>query len=133
MARVTIINDRPDYLGAMTDVLEALHHEATALEGTTVTIDQIAETTPELLIIDLRMHSEVLNDGWGVIVGSRSDPRLAEVPIIISTADHEYLRNRADEISALSDVHPLEKPFGMDDVEELISRLLERRDPAARK
>lgn len=126
MARVTIINDRPDYLGVMTDVLESLRHEATALEGATVTVDRIAETAPELLIIDLRMDSGVLNDGWGVVVGARADDRLKDVPIIISTADHEFLRSRAEEISVLADVHPLPKPFGIEDVEELIVRLMER-------
>jgi CheY-like chemotaxis protein len=126
MARVTVINDQPDYLGVMRDVLEALNHEGTPLRGETVSIEEIADTRPDLLIVDLRMDSGVLNDGWGVIVGARADPRLADVPIIISTADHEFLRNRAAEISALADLHPLPKPFGMQDVEELITRLLER-------
>jgi len=126
MARVTVINDQPDYLGVMRDVLEALDHDGTPLRGETVSIDDIAATEPDLLIVDLRMDSGVLNDGWGVIVGARADPRLASVPIIISTADHDFLRNRAEEISALADVHPLPKPFGMEDVEELIRRLLDR-------
>jgi len=45
---------------------------------------------------------------------------------LISTADHEFLRRRTEEIGELADVHPLPKPFGMDDVEELADRLLQR-------
>lgn len=126
MARVTIVNDQPEYLGVMREVLDALGHEATALAGATVSIEQIADTEPALLIVDLRMQNEVLNDGWGLIVAARMHPDLTDVPIIISTADHEFLHRRAAEISELADVHPLPKPFGMDDVEELIDRLLER-------
>jgi CheY-like chemotaxis protein len=126
MARVTVVNDQPEYLGIMREVLSELRHEATALEGATVTIDQIADTRPDLLIVDLRMHNEVLNDGWGLIVAARAHPLLKDVPVVISTADHEFLRGRADEIATLADVHPLPKPFGMVDVEELIDRLLER-------
>jgi DNA-binding response OmpR family regulator len=110
----------------MADVLESLNHSATVLPSASVTIDEIASTAPELLIVDLRLQSSVLNDGWGVIVGSRAHPRLRDVPIVLCSADHEFLHSRADEISALADVHPLRKPFGMEDVGELIRRLLER-------
>lgn len=126
MARVTVINDQPEFLGVMREVLDDLGHEATALEGATVSIDQIAETRPELLIVDLRMHNEVLNDGWGLIVAARAHETLKDVPIVISSADHDFLRRRADEIGALADVHPLPKPFAMEDVEEVLDRLLER-------
>lgn len=131
MARVTIINDQPEYLGVMREVLAELGHDAVALEGATVTIDQIAETRPDLLIVDLRMDNEVLNDGWGLIVAARAHKVLANVPIVISTADHDFLRRRADEIGTLADVHPLPKPFAMRDIEELLDRLLERHNSAS--
>ena len=126
MARVTVVNDQPEYLGVMREVLDELGHEALALEGSTVTVDQIADAHPELLIVDLRMKNQVLNDGWGLIVAARAHPVLKDVPIVISSGDHEFLNRRAGEISALADVHPLPKPFAMEDVEELLDQLLER-------
>jgi len=126
MARVTVVNDQPEFLGVMRDVLDELGHEALALEGSTVTVDQLADARPELLIVDLRMNNAVLNDGWGLIVAARAHPVLRDVPIVIASGDHEFLNRRAEEIGALADVHPLPKPFGMDDVEELLRRLLER-------
>jgi CheY-like chemotaxis protein len=130
MARVTVVNDQPEFLGVMRDVLDELGHEALALEGSTVTVDQIADGRPELLIVDLRLKNEVLNDGWGLIVAARAHPALRDIPIVISTGDHEFLNRRAEEISALADVHPLPKPFAMEDVEELLARLLERAQSA---
>ena len=126
MARVTVINDQPEFLGVMREVLDELGHDAIAMEGSTVTIDQIADAGPELLIVDLRMQNEILNDGWGLIVAARAHPELQDVPIVISSGDHEFLTRRAEEISELADVHPLAKPFATRDVEELLDRLLER-------
>ena len=129
MARVTVINDQPEFLGVMREVLNELGHEALALEGSTVTVDQIADAHPELLIVDLRMNNAVLNDGWGLIVAARAHPILKDVPIVISSGDHEFLNRRAEEIGALADVHPLPKPFAIEDVEELLDQLLDRTGP----
>ena len=126
MARVTVVNDQPDFLGVMREVLETLGHHCEALPADSVDLDGIAATRPDLLIVDLRMDTGALNDGWGLILAARSHPELKDIPIIISTADHEFLRTRMEEIGALADVHPLPKPFGVDDVEELIDRLVER-------
>jgi CheY-like chemotaxis protein len=128
VARVTVINDDPDFLDVMGDVLEALGHEARVMAAQPATLDDIASTRPDLLIVDLRLESSVLNDGWGVVVGSRAHDELRGVPVVLCTADAEFVRTRGHEISALTDVHPLPKPFGVDALEELIGRLLERFD-----
>ena len=126
MARVTVVNDNPDFLDVMNDVLAVLGHEATVVTGESASLDDIARSRPDLLIVDLRLDTGILNDGWGIVVGSRAHDRLQDVPLILCTADAEFVRNRAEELSALTDVHPLPKPFGVDELEELIERLLER-------
>ena len=110
----------------MSEVIREAGHQCTALKGETVTLDDIAASYPELLIIDLRLETGVLNDGWGVVVGARAHPQLAEVPIIICSGDLQFMRERADEISAIADVHTLAKPFRLAEVEDLVKRLLER-------
>ena len=126
MARLTVVNDSDEFLGVMTEVIREAGHQCTALRGETVTLDDIAATDPELLIVDLRLESGVLNDGWGIVVGARAHPRLADVPIIICSGDVQFLRERADEIAALADVHTLAKPFRLAEVEDLVTRLLDR-------
>ena len=93
-------------------------------QGRDVTLDEIAASDPELLIIELRLESGVLNDGWGIVVGARAHPQLADVPI--SSGDLQFMRERADEISAIADVHTLAKPFRLAEVEDLVKRLVER-------
>ena len=41
------------------------------------------------------------------------------------------MRERADEIAALADVHSLAKPFRLAEVEDLVKRLLERQPHAS--
>ena len=130
MARVTVVNDSEEFLGVMRDVLEALGHEGTTLRGETVTVEEIAETSPDALVVDLILSdAQALMDGWAVVVGARTHPKLSSVPIIVCSGDVVVLRERAAEIAALADVHPLEKPFGVTDIESLLAGLL-RRQPA---
>ena len=111
----------------MQDVLDALDHDGTTLRAEDVTIDAIADTRPDLLIVDLRLgDASVLTDGWAVVVGSRAHAQLRDVPIVVCSADVVFLRERAAEIAALADVHPLSKPFSVTDLQELIDRLLSR-------
>ena len=127
MARVTVINDNPEFLGLMGDLLEIGGHDATTLRGEDVTIEAIAETEPQIVIVDLRLdNAKLLGDGWAVVVGCRAHQALSNVPIVLCSADPVYLRERADEIAALADVHPLSKPFSIDDVESLLNGLLAR-------
>ena len=126
MARVTVINNSDEFLGMMADLLAATGHECTPLHGADHTVDDIAATQPDVMIVDLRLSPSVLTDGWAVVVGARSHAALSDVPIILATGDHEFLRERAQEIAAMADVHPLPKPFSIADVEELLGRLLDR-------
>jgi DNA-binding response OmpR family regulator len=126
MARVTVINNSDEFLGMMADLLEATGHDCMPLRGAEYTIDAIADTAPDAMIVDLRLTPSVLTDGWAVVVGARSHPRLRSVPIILATGDHQFLKERAQEIAAMADVHPLPKPFSITDVEEMLDRLLSR-------
>ena len=129
MARITTINDSEEFLAVMRDVFDHLGHTPTVLQSNDVTVEQVAASRPDLLVVDLRLRSaSALDDGWALIVGARAHPDLADVPIIVCSGDVQFLRQRAEEIAALADVHALEKPFGVGEVEELVRFLLERRE-----
>lgn len=126
MARVIVINNSDDFLGMMSDLLAATGHECIALKGEEQTVEDLAATKPDAMIVDLRLSPSLLTDGWALVLGARSHPDLEGVPIILATADHDYLRERSDEIAAMADVHPLPKPFSITDVEALLEQLLGR-------
>ena len=98
------------------------------IDGDTATIEAIATTDPDLLVIDLRLGREAPS-GWDILLMARAHGALREVPIILCSADIVELRSRKEEMSSIADVHILEKPFRIEQAEELVRRLLEREPP----
>jgi CheY-like chemotaxis protein len=127
--RISVLNDNPDFLELMSAILdEDAGYEVTLLNGLETGIDQLASSEPDLIIVDLLLGGA---SGWEVVTMSRADERLAEVPIIVCSADVATLRDRADELKSISNVHVLPKPFGIDDMTGLVERLIGRAVPAS--
>jgi DNA-binding response OmpR family regulator len=127
--RISVLNDNPDFLELMSAILdEDAGYEVTLLNGLETGIDQLASSEPDLIIVDLLLGGA---SGWEVVTMSRADERLAEVPIIVCSADVATLRDRAEELESISNVHVLAKPFGIDDMTGLVERLIGRAVPAS--
>lgn len=130
MARVTVVNDRPEFLEVMREILEPAGHDVTTLSGDGLGVDELAGTEPDLMVIDLRLDPDKSRlTGWDIIVLARADDRTGTVPIILCSADRIGTQDHGDELQALSDVHILLKPFAVEVMEELVGRLLSR-EPA---
>jgi CheY-like chemotaxis protein len=124
--RITVINDTPEFLELMDEILgREAGYEVAALHGNRVTIDEIAETEPDLMLVDLRLGGGNPS-GWDIVLMARADDRVREVPMIVCSADVQQLQQREAEMSAIADVHLLAKPFNLDVLEELVGRLLSR-------
>lgn len=122
--RITVVNDNPEFLELMAAVLdEDEGYAVTKFDGDATTIDEIAASDPQLLIIDLLLGGQ---SGWEIVTLARSHGALADVPIIVCSADVTSLRNRAPELNEIGNVHVLPKPFGLDEVTELVDRLVGR-------
>jgi len=128
--RITVVNDNEQFLALMHDLLTEEGYAVAVVEGDTASIEGIAATDPDLLVIDLRLGSTAPS-GWDVLLMARAHEPLRDVPVILCSADLIELRARADEMAAIADVHVLEKPFGIEEAEELVRRLLEREPPPA--
>jgi CheY-like chemotaxis protein len=127
VARITVVNDRPDFLEVMREILEPADHAVTTLNGDELDVAELAATGPDLLIIDLRLDAQRSRlSGWEMVVLARADHRLEGVPIVLCSADRQGTLEHGDELQALTDVHVLLKPFRLGEVEELVSRLLDR-------
>ena len=120
--RISVINDNPDFLELMSAILdEDAGYEVTLFNGEETTIAEIAASKPELIIVDLLLGGA---SGWEIVALSRADDRLADVPIVICSADVTALRNRAAELERVGNVHVLAKPFGIDEVTGMVARLI---------
>jgi CheY-like chemotaxis protein len=128
--RISVINDNPEFLELMGDILgEDSGFAVTLHDGEETGIDTVREADPDLIIVDLLLGGA---SGWELVTLSRADPTLAEVPIIVCTADVAQLRRRSGELAAIGNVHVLQKPFGIDDLLGTIDRLLHPETAAER-
>ena len=96
-------------------------YAVTLLTGDATAVDDIAASSPDLIIVDLLLGGA---SGWDIVALSRADERLADVPIIICSADVVALRDRQAELERIGNVHVLAKPFGIDQVTALVEQLI---------
>ncbi len=127
--RISVLNDNPDFLELMSAILdEDAGYDVQLFNGKETGIDQLAASDPNLIIVDLLLGGA---SGWEIVTLSRADQRLADVPIIVCSADVAALRDRADELESIGRVHVLAKPFGIDDITGLVEGLIGRAVPTS--
>jgi two-component system alkaline phosphatase synthesis response regulator PhoP len=92
---ILVVDDDPDILEGIIMILETQPYRlATARDGKKC-MQMIANEIPDLLILDLLMPRM---DGWGVIREMRSEPRYANVPILVLTTVVEDASRRRYEL-----------------------------------
>jgi CheY-like chemotaxis protein len=125
--RICVVNDNPEFLELMSAILdEDAGYEVRLFDGEKTTIDEIAECDPDLVIVDLLLAGA---SGWEIVALSRADERLADRPILVCSADVSALREKTEELARIGGVHVLEKPFSIDEITEVVERLIGRPAP----
>ena len=120
--RISVVNDNADFLELMSAILDEDAGYAVALfDGQETSVAQLADSEPDLIIIDLLLGKV---SGWEIVTLSRAEARLADTPIIVCSADVTSLRAREPELAAVANLHVLEKPFSIDQLTELVERLV---------
>jgi CheY-like chemotaxis protein len=127
--RIGVVNDSPDFLDLMSAILdEDAGYEVSLFNGQELEIDQLAGADPDLIVVDLLLGGA---SGWEIVTLARVDGRLAAVPIIVCSADIAALNERAGDLERIGNVHVLAKPFAIDEITELVERLIGRAAPAS--
>ena len=124
MARVTVVNDNAEFLALVRDILEDDRYETTTIDGDRDdALEHIIASRPDLLMIDLRMGTEGLH-GWDIAQRVRGEPDLANLPILICSADLQALSSLEDDLDDARNVGTLVKPFHINQLTESIDGLL---------
>ena len=124
MARVTVVNDNPEFLALVRDILEDDRYDTTTIDGDRPdALDAIRASHPDLLMIDLRMGSDGLH-GWTIAQQVRAEPEFDGLPVLICSADAVALRELEDDLEGDQHVASLIKPFSIDDLTTAIDSLL---------
>lgn len=113
MARVLIVDDDPQLLCAMAELMYAYgHHVVTAGNGLEALQCMADGFSPDLIVTDLMMP--VMN-GRDLVLAIRSQPAIAHVPVVLVTAATPEIEAFPPD-GSFSDVVP--KPF---DVRRLLA------------
>lgn len=124
MARVTVVNDNPEFLELVHDILEDERYETTTIDGDRAdAIEKIRASRPDVLMIDIRLGTDTLH-GWRVAQEIRRDPRFAGLPILVCSGDLAALEETADDLNEQRHVRTLPKPFSIDDLTQALDELL---------
>ncbi len=125
MARVTVINDSTEFLSLMEEILTDLGHEMVGLKAVKVSIHEVVDSQPDLLIIDLLLENTAQEvSGWELLLLARSHRMLRKIPVILCTAAVWELQRRANDLAEIADVHVRTKPFELDEMTSLVTELL---------
>ena len=120
--RISVINDNPEFLELMAAILaEDAGYDVTLFNGEQTSADELAASDPDLIIVDLLLGGA---SGWELVTLSRAHDRLAKTPIIVCSADVTGIREREAELAEVADLHVLTKPFSIDQITELVERLV---------
>jgi len=110
--RVLVVDDDPDILDALAEILEVEGYEVRRARNGREALQQLEQGVPDLVLLDLMMP---VMDGWEF---ARSlDPR-ARPPIIVLSADRN-VSVKAGEIGALG---WLAKPFELAELLQAVRR-----------
>lgn len=124
VARITVVNDNPDFLALVGDILESGDYATTLVDGDTPdALERVRASNPDVLMIDLRMGSERLH-GWEIAQEVRSDPSLAGLPVLVCSADVEGLKSIQTDLDESRNVATLVKPFDIDELTVAIDALV---------
>jgi CheY-like chemotaxis protein len=123
MARILVVEDNPDLLAILRDVLSVEHQVETARRGEDA-ISQARELDPDLVIMDLQLPSMS-----GIEAGKWIKQEMGDVPILALTAMAQS--GDADMVlrSGCCDAY-MAKPASLADIRRKVEELLLSREAA---
>jgi CheY-like chemotaxis protein len=128
MARVTVVNDNPEFLELAHDILEGDQYETTLIDGDDDdALDQIRDSRPDLLMIDVRLGVKG-DHGWEIAQEVRTEPQFRELPVLLCSADVLALESLEERLAQTRRVATIAKPFTIELLISTIEDLLA--DPA---
>ena len=122
--RVTVVNDNPEFLELVRDILEGDDYATTTIDGDLDgALERVIESRPDLVILDLRLGTDELH-GWDIGQELRREPSFEALPMIICSADVLALQALADDLADTKQVRALTKPFTISELNAAIDGLL---------
>jgi CheY-like chemotaxis protein len=121
--RLVVVDDSPEFLALVRDLV-ADRASVECFDSPDTLVDDVARVAPDMIMIDLKLDGA--GRGWDLLRECRADPRLAGLTFVICSADVYGIEEHQPEISSMTDVHVLRKPFDIAEFEDAIAPVLDR-------
>jgi DNA-binding response OmpR family regulator len=109
--RIMIVNDYPEFLEMMAEVLGEEGFEVLTLPKHQGAFEQIKASQPDLVICDLIL--DAVGAGLALVDMLTLDPQTTSVPVLVCSAATQYIREIAPSLDAKG-ILWLEKPFTLE-------------------
>ena len=117
MTTILVVDDEPDIRSVVGQVLREAGYRVLAAANGAEALERMHEQTPDGVVLDLSMP---LMDGKGFLAACRADPAYTHVPVALFTT-----ATNIGGIGETLDVQAyLSKPFDLDELTEVIARLV---------
>jgi CheY-like chemotaxis protein len=110
---IYVVEDTAEIRAIFVELLSDAGYRVLGFETAQEAQQAIANQRPDLLLLD--NHLELYAIGWGLLTVLRNDPATATMPIILISADVQFLRLWSAELHAQG-CYVIEKPFDLEDV-----------------
>src|SRR5687767_10216683 len=108
---VMVVDDDDEIRDALSGLLELEGYEVICASNGKEALDLLEVRRPEVILLDLMMP---VMDGWAFRARQKSDPRFADVPVVVLTAAGVQAAKRVDAN------HVLHKPLSFDRIARAI-------------
>lgn len=119
--RITVVDDDTTFLSLMHDLLSSEGYDTTILREAGDAFEALRAAPPDLVILDIRMSSP--EAGWTILDLMRLDRALADVPVIVCSADIVVLRAKEQHLRARR-CFVLPKPFDISELLDLVNEAI---------
>ena len=95
-AKILLVDDDPDFVEATKIVLESVPYEVAVAYDGDEALRRVKDVDPDLIILDIIMPEQ---HGFKVCEALKSDPELAEIPVIMLTSLSQRMGETAFSLS----------------------------------
>lgn len=121
MAYVLVVDDEPEIIQMVTQILELRGHTVGLARDGQDALAQVAARPPDVVILDLNLPKL---DGFEVCKRLKADPATAKIPVVMLTADFTSVGDASRGVDAGADeyvVKPFLPPVLLHNIERLLA------------
>lgn len=129
--RIAVVNDDPDFLALVEQLLESEGpYEVFTFRDEETRLGELRAVAPEVIVIDIL--ATTLPSGWELAVVAGADATLGPIPIVVTSPNVPDLGHRVAELREVANVRVVPKPFTTDELRAAVHDALTGVGPADR-